>query len=40
LTGDPADENWQSRQQGLHLVVQGAFVGIRNIAAHDNAAWT
>jgi hypothetical protein len=40
LLGDPADESWQSRQQGLHLVAQGAFAGIRNIATHENAAWT
>lgn len=38
--GDPADKNWQSRQQGLHLMAQGAFAGIRNIAAHDDTAWT
>jgi uncharacterized protein (TIGR02391 family) len=38
--GDPADKNWQSRQQGLHLVAQGAFAGIRNIATHDKTAWT
>jgi hypothetical protein len=39
LPGDSADKNWRSRQQGLHLVAQGAFAGIRNIAAHSNAAW-
>jgi uncharacterized protein (TIGR02391 family) len=38
--GDPADETWQSRQQGLHLVAQGAFAGIRNIAAHGTTSWT
>jgi hypothetical protein len=36
--GNHADENWKSRQQGLHLWAQGAFAGIRNIAAHDNTA--
>lgn len=38
--GDPADRNWQSRQQGLHLVAQGAFAGIRNIAVHAQAEWS
>jgi uncharacterized protein (TIGR02391 family) len=38
--GNHADDNWKSRQQGLHLLAQGAFAGIRNIAAHDNATWT
>jgi len=37
--GDPADKNWLSRQQGLHLVAQGAFAGIRNIAVHDETPW-
>jgi uncharacterized protein (TIGR02391 family) len=37
---DPPEKNWQSRQQGLHLVAQGAFAGIRNIAVHDATAWT
>jgi uncharacterized protein (TIGR02391 family) len=40
LPGDPADKTWQSRQQGLHFVAQGAFAGIRNIATHDKTAWT
>lgn len=40
LAGDRADRSWQSRQQGLHLLAQGAFAGIRNIAAHDEAEWT
>jgi hypothetical protein len=38
--GDRADKTWRSRQQGLHLVAQGAFAGIRNIAAHARPAWT
>ena len=37
--GDPSEESWQSRQQGLHLLAQGAFAGIRNVAAHDQATW-
>jgi uncharacterized protein (TIGR02391 family) len=40
LPGNPADRNWQSRQQGLHHLAQGAFAGIRNIAAHDKTAWS
>jgi Protein of unknown function (Hypoth_ymh) len=38
--GAHSDENWKSRQQGLHFLAQGAFAGIANIAAHDHAAWT
>lgn len=37
--GNTADRNWQSRQQGLHLIAQGAFAGIRNIAVHDESSW-
>jgi hypothetical protein len=40
LPGHSEDKNWRSRQQGLHLVAQGAFAGIRNIAAHSKAVWT
>jgi len=40
LPGDASDENWQSRQQGLHLLAQGAFAGIRNIAVHDESVWS
>jgi uncharacterized protein (TIGR02391 family) len=39
--GNHAADDWRSRQQGLHLLAQGAFAGIRNIATHDdNATWT
>jgi hypothetical protein len=38
--GNHADDHWKSRQQGLHLLAQGAFAGIRNIATHDKTAWT
>ena len=38
--GNHADDNWRSRQQGLHLLAQGAFAGIRNIATHDKTPWT
>jgi len=40
LPGDREDDDWKSRQQGLHLVSQGAFAGIRNIAVHDEVPWT
>ncbi|MGL5823530.1 MAG: TIGR02391 family protein [Nocardioides sp.] len=39
LPGDRSDESWRSRQEGLHLVAQGAFAGIRNIAAHVDEPW-
>lgn len=29
-----------ARQQGLHLIAQGAFAGIRNVAVHDDLEWT
>lgn len=38
--GDRADETWQSRQQGLHLLAQGAYAGIRNVAVHDSSEWS
>jgi uncharacterized protein (TIGR02391 family) len=38
--GNPADKNWQSRQQGLHHLAQGAFAGIRNIAVHVKGTWS
>jgi hypothetical protein len=38
--GDREDDSWKSRQHGLHLMAQGAFAGIRNIAAHDDTPWT
>jgi hypothetical protein len=38
--GNPTDKNWQSRQQGLHVIAQGAFAGIRNIAVHDGTPWS
>ena len=37
--GDRDDESWRSRQSGLHLLAQGAFAGIRNIAAHEDEPW-
>jgi hypothetical protein len=38
--GDKASDNWKSRQDGLHLLAQGAFAGIRNIATHTVDEWT
>lgn len=32
-------ESWRSRQSGLHLLAQGAFAGIRNIATHEDEPW-
>jgi uncharacterized protein (TIGR02391 family) len=32
--GDRSNDNWKSRQDGLHLMAQGAFAGIRNVVAH------
>lgn len=40
VLGDRKDKSWRSRQEGLHLVAQGAFAGIRNPAAHDEAEWS
>lgn len=40
LPGDSDDDAWLSRQQGLHLLAQGAFAGIRNVAAHEDDPWT
>jgi len=40
ITRRQEDDNWKSRQQGVHLLAQGAFAGIRNIAVHDEALWS
>ncbi|TDW88778.1 uncharacterized protein Ymh [Kribbella sp. VKM Ac-2566] len=40
LPGDPNSEGWRSRQDGLHLTAQGAFAGIRNVAAHSSEEWS
>jgi hypothetical protein len=37
--GDTSSDSWRSRQEGLHLTAQGAFAGIRNVAAHSNEEW-
>jgi hypothetical protein len=35
LPGDKTSRDWRSRQDGLHLLAQGAFAGIRNPATHS-----
>ena len=40
LPGSRDDKNWKSAQDGLHLIAQGAFAGIRNIAVHGPGQWT
>lgn len=40
LPGERSDKSWQSKQQGLHLMAQGLFAGIRNVAAHDDVEWS
>lgn len=39
MPGSTETETWKSRQGGLHHLAQGAFAGIRNIAAHDTEEW-
>lgn len=38
--GDKEEDTWRSRQEGLHLLAQGAYAGIRNISAHEDEEWT
>jgi hypothetical protein len=40
LPGDKASRTWRSRQEGLQLLAQGAFAGIRNVATHTDDEWT
>jgi Protein of unknown function (Hypoth_ymh) len=40
LPGDKASRDWKSRQEGLHLLAEGAFAGIRNPATHSGDEWT
>jgi hypothetical protein len=40
LPGDKATRTWTSRQEGLHLLAQGVFAGIRNVATHTDDEWT
>lgn len=39
MPGSKDTETWKSRQDGIHHLAQGAFAGIRNIAAHDEGEW-
>jgi Protein of unknown function (Hypoth_ymh) len=39
LAGDKSSETWKSRQDGLHLLAQGVFAGIRNVATHTDDEW-
>jgi hypothetical protein len=38
--GDKSGDTWRSRQEGLQLLAQGVFAGIRNVAAHTDDKWT
>ena len=38
--GDKTSRNWRSRHDGLHLLAQGAFAGIRNVATHTDNEWS
>lgn len=40
MPGDRGSRTWRSRQEGLHLLAQGAFAGIRNVATHTNDEWS
>jgi Protein of unknown function (Hypoth_ymh) len=40
FAGDKSSRTWKSRQEGLHLLAQGAFAGIRNVATHTNDGWS
>jgi len=40
FAGDKSSRTWKSRQEGLHLLAQGAFAGIRNVATHTGDEWT
>lgn len=39
LPGDRTSDTWKSRQDGLHLLAQGVFAGIRNVSAHSFEEW-
>lgn len=40
FSDDKGSKTWKSRQEGLHLLAQGAFAGIRNVATHTEDEWT
>jgi uncharacterized protein (TIGR02391 family) len=37
--GEPMSETWRDRLRGARTLAEGAFAGIRNIAAHDQVEW-
>jgi Protein of unknown function (Hypoth_ymh) len=39
LAGEKSGKTWRSRQEGLHLLAQGSFAGIRNVATHTDDEW-
>jgi hypothetical protein len=39
MPGYKSSKTRKSRQEGLHLLAQGAFAGIRNVATHTEAEW-
>jgi Protein of unknown function (Hypoth_ymh) len=39
MPGDKSSRTWKSRQEGLLLLAQGAFAGIRNVATHTEDEW-
>lgn len=40
LPGEKSGKTWKSRQEGLHLIAQGVFAGIRNVAVHTDDEWS
>jgi Protein of unknown function (Hypoth_ymh) len=40
LPSDKMTKTWRSRQEGLHLLAQSAFAGIRNMATHTESEWS
>lgn len=40
LPGERSNKTWKSRQEGLHLLAQGVFAGIRNVATHTDDEWS
>lgn len=40
LPGEKSSKTWRSRQEGLHLLAQGVFAGIRNVATHTDDEWS
>lgn len=40
FAGDRTTPTWRARQEGAKYLGAGAFLAIRNIAAHDEASWS